>query len=182
MSLEFSLNQTAPAAAAVDCVIVGAFADGSLTPAAAALDAASGGRLKALSDRGDVSGNPKVKIADPELDKVTKEAANGGNRLVLRYFEAAPAPVLTAALSGFDGFLSKPGSYMAVLKDIQKAADMLEAGRTQEVAVRAERRTTVMRLINEQYFVALAISPTGKVGRGRYLLRTRVSSMRDALE
>ena len=56
MSLEFSLNQTAPAAAAVDCVIVGAFADGSLTPAAAALDAASGGRLKALSERGDVSG------------------------------------------------------------------------------------------------------------------------------
>jgi ABC-type glycerol-3-phosphate transport system substrate-binding protein len=71
--------------------------------------------------RGDVSGNPKVKIADPELDKVTKEAAGGGNRLVLRYFEAAPAPVLTAALSGFDGFLSKPGSYMSVLKDIQKA-------------------------------------------------------------
>jgi leucyl aminopeptidase len=56
MSLEFSLNQTAPAAAAVDCVIVGAFANGSLTPAAAALDAASGGRLKALSARGDVSG------------------------------------------------------------------------------------------------------------------------------
>ncbi|GAA2122430.1 ABC transporter substrate-binding protein [Actinomadura napierensis] len=71
--------------------------------------------------RGDVSGNPKVKIADPELDKVTKEAANGGNRLVPRYFEAAPAPVLTAALSGFDGFLSKPGSYMKVLQDIQKA-------------------------------------------------------------
>ncbi|QNN45623.1 leucyl aminopeptidase [Thermomonas brevis] len=56
MSLEFSLNQTAPASASVDCVIVGAFADGSLTPAAAALDAASGGRLKALVERGDVSG------------------------------------------------------------------------------------------------------------------------------
>ena len=56
MSLEFSLNQTAPTSAAVDCVIVGAFADGSLTPAAAALDAASGGRLKALAERGDVSG------------------------------------------------------------------------------------------------------------------------------
>ena len=50
MSLEFSLNQTAPASASVDCVIVGAFADGSLTPAAAALDAASNGRLKALVD------------------------------------------------------------------------------------------------------------------------------------
>ena len=56
MSLEFSLNQTSPAAAMVDCVIVGAYADGSLTPAAAALDAASGGRLTALAARGDIVG------------------------------------------------------------------------------------------------------------------------------
>ena len=56
MSLEFSLNQTPPASASVDCVVVGAFADGSLTPAAAALDTASGGRIKALLARGDIVG------------------------------------------------------------------------------------------------------------------------------
>lgn len=103
---------------------------------------------------------------------------------------------IAALIMGFDGiavdhYVRDDGAidvdtigmeYSVVLKDIQKAADMLEAGRTQEVAVRAERMTTVMRLINEQYFVALAISPTGNVGRGRYLLRTRVSSMREALE
>ncbi|QIL21811.1 leucyl aminopeptidase [Thermomonas sp. HDW16] len=56
MSLEFSLNQTAPASASVDCVVIGAFADCSLTPAAAAIDTASGGKLKALIERGDVEG------------------------------------------------------------------------------------------------------------------------------
>ncbi len=56
MSLEFSLNQSAPAAAAVDCIVVGAHADGSLTPAATAIDAASGGKLQALVARGDISG------------------------------------------------------------------------------------------------------------------------------
>ena len=56
MTLEFSLNQTAPASATVDCIVVGAFADGSLTPAAQALDAASSGRIRALLERGDVSG------------------------------------------------------------------------------------------------------------------------------
>jgi leucyl aminopeptidase len=56
MSLEFSLNQHAPASAAVDCIVVGAFADGALTPAAAAIDAASGGKLKALVERGDLDG------------------------------------------------------------------------------------------------------------------------------
>ncbi|HEY5804641.1 MAG TPA: leucyl aminopeptidase [Lysobacter sp.] len=56
MALEFDLNRDAPAAAHTDCVVVGAFADNSLTPAARALDEASGGRLSALLERGDASG------------------------------------------------------------------------------------------------------------------------------
>ncbi|MBF6025944.1 leucyl aminopeptidase [Lysobacter niastensis] len=56
MALEFDLNRDAPAAAQTDCIVVGAFADNSLTPAARALDEASGGRLSALLERGDVSG------------------------------------------------------------------------------------------------------------------------------
>ncbi len=56
MSLEFALNASAPAAANVDCVVVGAYADGSLTPAAKAIDAASGGRLAALVASGDIGG------------------------------------------------------------------------------------------------------------------------------
>jgi leucyl aminopeptidase len=56
MSLEFTLNHAAPATAGFDCIVVGAFADKSLSPAAQALDAASGGRLKALVERGDVGG------------------------------------------------------------------------------------------------------------------------------
>lgn len=71
--------------------------------------------------RGDVSGNPRVKVADPELAKITTDAGSGKYRLVLRYFEATPAPVLTAALDGFSGFTVKPDGYMKVLENIQKA-------------------------------------------------------------
>ena len=56
MSLEFTLNHAAPVSAEVDCVIVGAYSDKTLSPAAQALDAASGGRLAALVERGDVGG------------------------------------------------------------------------------------------------------------------------------
>ncbi|MDG2525668.1 leucyl aminopeptidase [Stenotrophomonas sp. HITSZ_GD] len=56
MALQFTLNLDAPASAAVDCLVVGAFADQSLSPSAQALDAASGGRITALLARGDVSG------------------------------------------------------------------------------------------------------------------------------
>lgn len=54
MTLEFTLNRAAPATAATDCIVVGAFSDGTLTPAAQALDGE--GRLAALAARGDVSG------------------------------------------------------------------------------------------------------------------------------
>jgi leucyl aminopeptidase len=65
MTLEFTLNHAAPPEAATDCIVVGAFADSAsgstaagsvLTPAAQALDSASGGRLAALVARGDISG------------------------------------------------------------------------------------------------------------------------------
>ncbi|WP_141455611.1 leucyl aminopeptidase [Pseudoxanthomonas sp. z9] len=56
MTLEFTLNHDAPASAGVDCVVVGAYGDKTLTPAAQAIDAASGGRLAALVARGDISG------------------------------------------------------------------------------------------------------------------------------
>ena len=71
MSLQFSLNQTSPATAAVDCVVVGAFADGSLTPAAAVIDTASGGKLKALIERGDIEGKTSKTALLHDLPGVT---------------------------------------------------------------------------------------------------------------
>ncbi|HZH44624.1 MAG TPA: leucyl aminopeptidase [Lysobacter sp.] len=71
MSLEFELNRDAPATARTDCVIVGAFADKSLTPAAQALDEASGGRLRALLERGDVSGKTGKSALLHDLSGVT---------------------------------------------------------------------------------------------------------------
>ena len=56
MALEFQLQPAAPASAPTDCLVVGLFADKALSPAAQAVDAASGGRLAALAERGDLSG------------------------------------------------------------------------------------------------------------------------------
>ncbi|MFF0864960.1 ABC transporter substrate-binding protein [Nonomuraea sp. NPDC003560] len=78
---------------------------------------------KWATTRGDVSANPKVEIADEALGAVTKDAGGGKYRLVNRYFEATPPPVLTAALDGFGKFVTEPGTYKEVLDTIQKAAD-----------------------------------------------------------
>lgn len=70
MALEFTLNHDAAASAAFDCIVVGAFADKSLTPAGQAIDAASGGRLTALLERGDVGGKTGKTALLPDLPGV----------------------------------------------------------------------------------------------------------------
>ncbi|MFT4257026.1 MAG: leucyl aminopeptidase [Pseudoxanthomonas sp.] len=70
MSLQFTLNHDAPAAAAFDCIVVGAYADKTLTPAARALDIASGGKLTAWLERGDVSGKTGKTAFLPDLPGV----------------------------------------------------------------------------------------------------------------
>ncbi|HLS84315.1 MAG TPA: leucyl aminopeptidase [Arenimonas sp.] len=67
MALEFKLNPADPVGADTDCVVVGIYADGTLSPAGAALDAASGGRLSALARRGDLPGKTGQSSLLPDL-------------------------------------------------------------------------------------------------------------------
>ena len=61
--------------------------------------------------------------------------------------------------------------YSVVLKGMQRASEMLDAGSTKEVSVETERLTTVVRMLSDEYFVALALEPNANVGKARYLLR-----------
>lgn len=63
--------------------------------------------------------------------------------------------------------------YSVILKDIRRAAEMLESGNAREVAIQAEKMTTVIRLLNDEYFVAIALEPDGNYGKARFLLRTQ---------
>ena len=67
--------------------------------------------------------------------------------------------------------------YSVVLKGVQRAAEMLDAGDTKEVSVKTERLTTVVRMLTDEYFVALALRPGGNVGKARYLLRTSAPTL-----
>jgi len=67
--------------------------------------------------------------------------------------------------------------FSVILKDIKKAAEMLEAGGAQEISVQAEKMTTVMRVINDEYFMAITLQPHGNYGKARFLLRTAGSKL-----
>ena len=77
MALTFELQPAAPASAPTDCLVVGLFADKTLSPAAQAVDAASGGRLAALAERGEESKKRFVSCASRPWTTNRARAASG---------------------------------------------------------------------------------------------------------
>jgi predicted regulator of Ras-like GTPase activity (Roadblock/LC7/MglB family) len=58
-----------------------------------------------------------------------------------------------------------------ILTQVRKAAEILDVGGITEITIKAEKLTIVIRVLNSDYFLALALSPEGNFGKGRYLMR-----------
>ena len=117
------------------------------------------------------------------------------------HLDVAPAHVsifeggIAALIMGFDGiavdhYVRDDGAidvdtigmeYSVILKMIKNAAEMLDIGAAQEVAIRAERMTTLIRLVTEEYFLAVAVRPSGNFGKARYLMRVRAGELASGL-
>lgn len=74
---------------------------------------------------------------------------------------AAEALDLNAALVEFGNLLGQ----------LKNAAQSLKAGEVTEVSVNTDKLLTIMRMVNPEYFVVLALLPEGNYGKGRYALR-----------
>ena len=62
--------------------------------------------------------------------------------------------------------------FSVILGSIKRASESLEAGGAREVAIQAEHLTTLIRVLNDEYFVAMTMRPDGNPGKGRFVLRT----------
>ena len=61
--------------------------------------------------------------------------------------------------------------FTVVINQVKRAAEMLEAGAAHEMSVGTDKMITIIRMLNDTYFLALAIKPDGNLGKGRYLMR-----------
>ncbi len=61
--------------------------------------------------------------------------------------------------------------YSGILSQVRQAAEALQMGKASEVSISTERLVAVARPLTPDYFVVLALSPEGNVGRARYELR-----------
>ncbi len=58
-----------------------------------------------------------------------------------------------------------------ILGQVRKAAEILDIGGLNEISIKAEKLTIVIKVLNPDYFLALALAPEGNFGKGRYLMR-----------
>jgi len=100
-----------------------------------------------------------------------------------------------AVLMGFDGIAIEQFAvddvtldlnlvaieYSNVTKEISKAAEVLNTGGLQEVAIKTEHYFVIIYALTKDYFIALTIARSGNYGQGRYLLMREASNLRQAL-
>ena len=108
------------------------------------------------------------------------DGTEGGLAGLLMDFEGIPVETYSKKDAPFD--IETVGAEVSVVvKAIQRAAEMLQAGATKEVAFKSEKMVTLIRVVNENYFVALTMTPDGNFGKGRYLLRTAAPKLLEEL-
>ncbi|MFO0594174.1 MAG: hypothetical protein U0228_02690 [Myxococcaceae bacterium] len=78
------------------------------------------------------------------------------------------AKAADAAAIDLQAALVEYGNILGQLKNIGQT---LKAGAVAELSVNSEKVLTIMRMVNQDYFVVLAMTPDGNYGKGRYALR-----------
>lgn len=71
--------------------------------------------------------------------------------------------------------------YSNVLKEIRQTADILSLGEMEEISIRTDRYIIVIRLLNDEYFVAFILNRDGNFGKCRYLLTRERINLIEAL-
>ena len=111
--------------------------------------------------------------------KDTVENVKGARAAILMGFDGIPVDAYTGDT---DSDIESIGMEFSVLiKEVQSAAQQLEAGRTDEITIRTEKFSTILRILNDEYFLAISVDANGNLGKARYLLRMAVPKLLETL-
>lgn len=68
-----------------------------------------------------------------------------------------------------------------IIDRIKETSQMLETGWTREIVINTDQINILIRLLNDEYFLALAIENDGYFGKGRYLMRVEADRLLEEL-
>lgn len=109
------------------------------------------------------------------------EETRGGAGAVLMGYDGIAIDQYFKPVEGMDLQLIAV-EYANILKEIKNTADILESGFMEEVTIKTERFYILVRILNDEYFVAMTIDRDGNFGKGRYLLMREAANLRAALD
>jgi predicted regulator of Ras-like GTPase activity (Roadblock/LC7/MglB family) len=107
------------------------------------------------------------------------EGTDGGLAGILMDFEGI---AIDSYVKGESLDINAVGAeYSVILKSILRATESLEAGGAREIAIQSDKLTTLIRILTDEYFLALTLTPDGNFGKGRYLMRTAAPKLIEQL-
>jgi predicted regulator of Ras-like GTPase activity (Roadblock/LC7/MglB family) len=71
--------------------------------------------------------------------------------------------------------------YSGLLRSAREAAAAHEAGGVDEMAISTEKLQAVARIVSPEYFMVVALTPEGNIGKARYLLRVTAPKLKAEL-
>ncbi len=71
--------------------------------------------------------------------------------------------------------------YANVLREIRRTAEILSLGAMEEVSIKTEHYHIVVRIMTDDYFVAMTLNHDGNFGKARYLLTRETGNLVAAL-
>jgi predicted regulator of Ras-like GTPase activity (Roadblock/LC7/MglB family) len=113
------------------------------------------------------------------LDLIVEETG-GGIGAILMGYDGISIVQVTRDVEGLDLSLVTV-EFVSALQEIKKAVGILQLGALEEVSIKTEKFQTIVRVLNEDYFVALTVSEHGNLGKGRYLLSREKNNLLEAL-
>jgi len=111
--------------------------------------------------------------------KEALESVKGGEAVILMGFDGIPVDSYEAS-QRWD--IETVGmEFSVVLKEARKAAELLNVGPADEMTIRTDQMATVLRVVSDGYFLAMALAPEGNVGKAKYLLRVLAPGLKEEL-
>lgn len=107
------------------------------------------------------------------------KSVKGAHAAILMGFDGIPVDAYTG---DSDSDIESIGmEFSVLLKEVQNAAEQLEAGSANEITIRTEKFSTILRILNDEYFLAVAVAADGNLGKARYRLRMAVPQLLEIL-
>jgi len=105
-----------------------------------------------------------------ETIKKVVDNVDGGLGAVIMGLDGIPVESYVRAQDRVD--INTVGmEFSFIISQVRKAADSLTVGTCEELAVKAERLLLVVRMLTNQYFLAVVLVPEGNFGKCRFLMR-----------